>query len=171
MTGFYKTYFDILETIEYCIQKDRINPALILNYSALDSFSHLSNRTKNKGREVFKKWVKKWMLEKYPLPCNEIDFYAARCGLLHTQISESHLSNKNEAKEIYYVHGMYPIEPLELAIEISKDKKDKVIAVKIEDLFNSFKQGMSDCFNEMENDIEWKNSFVEKANKYFVLIK
>lgn len=42
------------------------------------------------------------MLEKYPLPCSELDIYSARCGLLHQQINESDLTRAKKAKQIVY---------------------------------------------------------------------
>ncbi|MEP7198105.1 MAG: hypothetical protein ABI851_16425 [Saprospiraceae bacterium] len=90
-TGLYSNYYDIFETIYECLEKGRITPALILIYSAIDSFSYMSNLNNHSGKKVFKEWVKKWMLDRYPLPCNETDLYAARCGLLHLQSSESDL--------------------------------------------------------------------------------
>ncbi len=168
MKGFYQTYIGIIETIDYCIKKERIIPGLILLYSAIDSFSNISNRTSKTGREVFKNWVKKWMLEKSTLACNEADIYAARCGLLHTLISESDLSKKNEAKEIYYVYGKKQIEILQQVIDKSIDKQGKVIAVKVEDLVSAFRQGMADCMDKINNDFEWEKQFSEKASKYFI---
>lgn len=169
MKGFYKTYFDIFETIEESLLKGRIVPCLILTYSAIDSFSFLAERTNNKGRSVFKNWVKKWMLEKYPLPCNEIDIYSARCGLLHQQISESDLSNDGKSREIYYTWGNSHIEVLQYAIANS-NKKESVIAVRVEELLESFKKGLEDCRIEIEKDEKWKTNFEEKAKKFFTTV-
>lgn len=169
MEGFYKTYFDIFETIEECLTKGRIVPCLILIYSAIDSFSFLAEKTNRKGRSVFKDWVKKWMLEKYPLPCNENDIYAARCGLLHQQISESDLSNDGKSLEIYYTWGKSNIEFLKYAIANS-NKKDSVIAVRVEELLESFRKGLVDCKIEIEKDERWGIIFEEKANKLFISV-
>lgn len=169
MEGFYKTYFDIFETIEESLHKGRIIPCLILIYSAIDSFSFLAEKTDRKGRSVFKDWVKKWMLEKYPLPCNEVDIYSARCGLLHQQISESDLSNMGKSREIYYTWGNSYIEVLQDAIANS-DKKENVVAVRVEELLESFKKGLVDCRIEIEKDKKWETIFEEKAKKLFTSV-
>src|SRR5688572_16868981 len=133
MKGFYKTYIDIFETIDYSLKKDRVNPALILLYSAIDSFSFLTDRANRNSKQAFLDWVEKWMIATNGLKCKAIDIYAARCGLLHRQTSESDLSMKREAKEFYYVHGSKPIEPLRYAVLNSSEARDKVIAIRIED--------------------------------------
>ena len=170
MDGFFKTYLDIFETVDESIKKERIIPGLILIYSAIDSFSSLSEISDRKGRNIFKVWVKKWMLDKYPLPCNEVDLYSARCGLLHQQISKSQLTENKKAREIYYVWGNANLEFLKTAI-YDTNKKDDVVAVKVEELFWSFRKGMADCMNEIEKNRDWKEKFDEKANKLFVSVK
>lgn len=169
MEGYYKTYLDIIQSIDESLEKQRIVPALILIYSAIDSFSYVAEKSDKRGRSVFKTWVKTWMLSKYPLPCNEIDIYAARCGLLHHLASESDLSNKEEAKEIFYSWGNSSVELLQ--IEINKTgERNLPIALKVEDLLFSFRNGIADCKMAIENDEKWKNIFSQNAKKYFVNI-
>jgi len=167
--GFYQTYFDLIETIEESIQKKRIVPALILIYSGIDSFSYLSEVSDQKGRGVFKAWVKKWMLGKYSLPCNEVDLYAARCGLLHRQMSEAQLTEDKNAKELYYAWGNKDQEELQKGID-STDKKDQAVAINIEDLVWSFRKGIADCMDEIKKDERWDRVFKTKAGKLFVSV-
>jgi hypothetical protein len=139
-------------------------------YSAIDSFSFLTDRENKKSKQAFIDWVDKWMLSRPGLNCKAIDIYAARCGLLHRQTSESDLSTKNEAKEFYYVHGPEPFEPLDKAIKNTFNTRDKVIAVRIEELITSFRLGMADCMTEIHKDNQWDKEFRDRADKYFVLI-
>lgn len=118
-------------------------------YSAIDSLSSLVENSNRTGRKIFKDWVRKWMLDKCPLPCNETGIYAARCcGLLHQQVSESDLTADKKAKEIYYVWGKGGAKFLQDTIDNS-NKKDSVIAVKIEELVWDFRRGMADCIDEI----------------------
>jgi hypothetical protein len=169
MNGFFKTYFDLLEAIDDLIKKERVVPGLILLYSGIDSFSSLADKESKTGRRVFKDWVKKWMIDKYPLTCNEVDIYSARCGLLHQQISESDLTSEKKAKEIYYVWGNASVKLLQDTIDNS-NKKDSVVAVKVEDLVWAFRNGMADCMDEINKDGEWRMIFDEKAKKLFVSV-
>ncbi len=100
--------------------------------------------------------------------CNEIDIWSARCGLLHQQISESKLTMDGKARQIYYSHGGADPRLLQRVIELAD--KD-AICVVLEDLIESFKNGMADCLNEIENNQEWKKAFDLKEKKLFVMMK
>jgi hypothetical protein len=170
MNSFYQTFYHLINAIEESLSKERIVPALILIYSGIDSISFLAERGNLKHREVFKNWVKKWMLEKYPIPCNEIDIYSARCGLLHQQSSESSLTKNNKAREIYYSWGNANIEILQNSI-ISSSKDTSVVAVKVEDLFWSFRKGTADCLAAINENDNWRGIFQEKCVKMFISVK
>jgi len=164
LKGFYQTYYSIFETVDDCIKQGRVVPALILIYSAIDGFSDLANNNCQGTRKVFTSWVKKWMLTNYPLPCNEIDLYSARCSLLHLQNSESDLVKKGEAKELVYVWGVSETPKFQFGIDALGKR---AIAIKVEDIYWSFRKGMVDCLNAIESDPGWKSSFEEKASKLF----
>ncbi|PCJ28566.1 MAG: hypothetical protein COA97_01075 [Flavobacteriales bacterium] len=166
MNGFHRTYFEIIQSIESAIKDRKIITSLILLYSAIDSFSNIANQSNKSGRKVFIKWVDKWMLEENNLTCNSIDIYAARCGVLHGFISESDLSNNGNAKKICYAWGNASLLELESSIKKTK-KENEYIALKLEDIFQSFRIGMANCIDEIEKDENWRNSFELKASKYF----
>jgi hypothetical protein len=169
MNAFYNTYLDIIKSIDELLEERRIVPCLMLLYSAIDGFSFLAEKTNKRGRQVFKNWVKEWMLRKYPLTCKEEDLYAARCSLIHNQTSESQLSIEGKAKMILYAWGNAKLEDLQLSISNS-NKDDGAVAVKLEDLIYAFKNGLSDCISEIEKDENWRTNFDEKAKKMFVNI-
>jgi hypothetical protein len=170
MKGFYQTYFEIIESIENSIRERKIMSSLILLYSAIDSFSHLANRTNDITRNVFINWTEKWMISYSNLPCSGIDLYAARCGILHELISESKLSKDKKAKQIFYAWGNADINILKETIKNS-DNEDECLALKLEEIFDAFKIGMSKCYEEISKYSSWTYSFNEKAAKYFVTIK
>jgi|GEM_PF-2532024 len=163
-----KNFQDILDAIEESLQKDRLIPVLILVYSGIDNISNLAEITEKPAGIVFKEWVKKWMLEKYSLPCNETDIWSARCGLLHQQISESKLTKDGKAREIYYSHGGANPKTLQLMIALANKN---AVSVVLEDLIRSFRNGMIDCISEIEKNTEWKKSFDLKASKLFITVK
>ena len=170
MNSFYQAFYQLINAIEESLSKERIVPALILIYSGIDSISFLAERGDLKGRTVFKNWGKKWMLQKYPLQCNETDIYSARCSLLHQQTSESDLTQNNEAKEIYYTWGNANIDILKNAINNSP-KQDSSVAIRIEDLFRSFRLGIADCIDAINENEVWRDLFKEKAKRLFISVK
>ena len=159
----------ILDEIDDCLKKTRIVPCLILIYSTIDSFSSLANRSNKKGRKVFMNWVRDWMLGNTSLKCNEIDIYAARCGLLHQNISESDLSKAGEAREIFYCWGQSDIRIIEETIKKRK-RQDSVVALRIEDLITSLKEAIVLNLEKISTDKDWEKEFQRKGRKYFVNI-
>lgn len=80
---------------------------LILFYSHIDSLGLLDappSQTSASG-ESFKNWVKKYMLTDIRISFNEVDFWSARCAVLHSFTSQSDLSNAGKAKELQYYSG------------------------------------------------------------------
>jgi hypothetical protein len=54
----------------------------------------------------FKAWVKKYLLpQNASFEFNDVDFWAARCAVLHTHTSQSDLSRSDNAKQIQYYSG------------------------------------------------------------------
>lgn len=164
LNAFYQTYNSIFETIDDCINQGRVIPALILTYSVIDGFSDLANTNSQGTRKVFTSWVKRWMLPNYPLPCNEIDLYSARCSLLHLQNSESDLVKNGEAKQLVYARGINETPLLQFGIDVLGKK---AIAVKVEDIYFSFRKGMDACQTAIDKDPDWKAQFEAKAEKLF----
>jgi hypothetical protein len=161
-----KQFEDILSTIDDCLKNERTIPALILFYTSIDNMANLAeNSGETISGVIFKNWVKKWMLDKYKLPCNEIDLWSARCGLLHQQISESNLTDKGLAREVFYCHG--GANPLKLEIIISATRRNAVV-VTLEEVIEIFKKGMIDCLAAIAADSNWKNLFNKKLSKYFI---
>ncbi len=80
---------------------------LVLLYSCIDAMGLLDappSQIRATG-DSFKNWVKKYMLGDPRINFNELDFWAARCAVLHTFTSQSDLSNNNNAKELQYYAG------------------------------------------------------------------
>jgi hypothetical protein len=56
----------------------------------------------NTSRSVFIEWVEQFLLPESRLVCTALDFYAARCGVLHTQSAESDLQRQGSARPLIY---------------------------------------------------------------------
>ncbi|MBC5774911.1 hypothetical protein H8S95_12615 [Pontibacter sp. KCTC 32443] len=108
------------------------------------------------------------MLKDTSFSLNEDDLYSARCGLLHQHISESELTKANKAREIYYVYENAELTILENVIQ---DSGKNAVAVRIEDLVSSFRNGMANCMNEIYKNPEWHKQFLAKAEKLFTNIE
>ena len=81
---------------------------LVLIYSAVDSMGLLDASPVQVEADgvSFKAWVKKYLLpQDASFEFNEVDFWAARCSVLHTYTSRSKLSRNGKAKQIQYYSG------------------------------------------------------------------
>jgi hypothetical protein len=166
MKGLYQTYIDIIDTIEDSLAKERIVPALILLYSAIDNFSRLANKEGCTGRKVFIDWVDRWM--KGDIPSGE-EIYSARCGLIHEAGSESDLTRNEKVRQVFYIWGDAKEEVMDYAIQKSP-RPESIVAVRVEVLVKAFRTGMADCYDMIQRDGEWLELFQQKAEAYFVNI-
>ncbi len=163
--NFFRTYYQIIASIEYCIGQKFIIPALILIYSAIDSISWIADEENQTVGIRFQKWVDFWMLNKYPLPCSAVELYAARCGILHTLTPDSDLSKNKNVRRISYAWGAAKQEDLEESI--NRVCCPRLVAIHINDLFRSFKFGLKDYINMLDANSSKKDSFLKKSNYYF----
>jgi hypothetical protein len=162
----FRSYFQIISAIDYCIAEKLIMPALVLIYSAIDSVSWIASDDKDQSvGDRFQTWVNVWMLQKYPLPCTALELYAARCGILHTLTPYSDLSNNKGVRRISYAWGTSQQKDLDESIKLTK--YPGIVAVHVNDIVASFKNGFTDYVDALETDNVKKELFIEKADKHF----
>ena len=162
----FRNYFQIFTALDYCIEKKLIIPALVLLYSSIDSISWIASNDENQlVSERFQTWVNTWMLKKYPLPCTAIELYAARCGILHTLTPNASLNEKKDVRFISYAWGTSQQKDLEKVIELINFPG--LVAVHVNDIIYSFKNGLADFFEALEADLVNKELFSLKAKKHF----
>ncbi|NBA88982.1 hypothetical protein GVN16_24615 [Emticicia sp. CRIBPO] len=160
----YTKFFEIFESIDDSLKKGRVIPALMLTYSSMSSFSLLTESEDLPRKDTFENWVKKWMLEKYPLPCTASEIYVSMCRLLHQPETESSQSKKEPIREILYSWD----DKRSNAGDVDLSSHDKnTIFVKAEDIVNAYRNGMIDCIEELENDEKLAKNFRKKSMKLF----
>ncbi|MBI2968624.1 MAG: hypothetical protein HYY40_12560 [Bacteroidetes bacterium] len=165
--SFMNNYIDLVSAIELCIRERLIVPALVLIYSGIDAFAWLVSDSEWATRDTFRKWVKEWMLNNKHLPCNEDDLYAARCGILHTLISESDMSQKKQAKQIYYAWGEKNYQELQKTIYLM-NRADICVAIQIEELFWTFRSAIADCHENIIKNPVLLERFKARSKKLFI---
>jgi hypothetical protein len=161
----FNNYEQIFLAIQKCLADKLIIPALVLIYSTIDSISWLSS-SDNNSKNSFLNWVNNWMLGKFPLPCSALELYAARCGLLHTLTPSSDLSETKGVREISYAWGKAELNDLEETIKILDYQY--LVAVHVDDLFSSLKNGFVEYLTSLENDNCKKDLFSKKAKLHFI---
>lgn len=165
-----KAYEEIFDSIEDAVQMKKMTPAIILLYTSMDSFSALTGSCMHDpdAERGFMSWVKTWMLEKNPLPCNERDLYSEKCRILCHPVSDQEKEILADAREIYYVSGNADNHFLQNLIEMT-GKSDTAVSARFEDILEAFKNAVNDCLYHYEMDMSVKSIFRDKAGDSFTL--
>jgi len=127
-------------------EKNHIGQALVIAYSAVDTFGLLDAppaQVSSSGSS-FKAWTTKYLLPQCGINFTAVDFWAARCAVLHTSTSESDLSRAGHAKELVYYNGdsMHPAA-IDFIQRTAKIESGRYLAVNIADLFIGILAAMS----------------------------
>ena len=166
----YQSFLRTILVIEYAIKEQHILPALILIYSSIDSASFLASKSLSEPvNKRFKNWVSKWMLSTQKLPCNAEELYSARCGVVHTFTADSSLTQYKQIRRIAYSWGSADSNKLQKTLDYGHP--GKLVAVQIEDLFESFRIGLADFFESAIKDYDLSKQLEERSNKFFSNIK
>jgi hypothetical protein len=156
--------------IDLCIEKALLMPALILIYSGLDSLASL-NRPQDKEnvtRSDFTRWCNNYLLPESGLKCTDIDLYAARCSILHTNTAVSDLSIKRKASELIYCIGDISERQKIYQKIIDEKYPRKTIIINIVDLEKAFKNSFFVFAEDLKSKPDKLALVYERARYYFV---
>ncbi len=145
---------------------------LVVLYSSIDSMGLLDAppaQTAASG-ETFKNWVVKHLLANGKFDFNEVDFWAARCSVLHTFTSESDLSNKGVAKQIQYYSGPKDAPMAQAFVTAAKEiDGGKHVPAHIEDTYKAFIMGVEKFAQELSKKCETNQSYERRLRKVLQL--
>lgn len=136
-----------INAVELLYKKKLYAHMMVLIYSAVDSMGLLVaepnvNRADSKS---FQNWTQKYLIEKKSFNFRAIDFWAARCGVLHTFTTESDLSRNEKANEIQYYSGNQDSETskkFERTTQVLNN--GKYVPANIENLLIGFLDGLKE---------------------------
>ena len=162
-----KNFYNIIKSIELCLNAKLQISSLVLLYSGIDIVAWL-NRPISKERATrkdFIRWVDDYLLPNPNIKCKAIDLYAARCAIIHSYSFSSELSKKGEAEEICYSWGNANIKSLQN--DIDRRFKKSAVAIHINDFLEAFREGIEKFKLFIKNDKEKEKIVCDRANKYF----
>jgi len=141
-----KYFVQTLGAIHLMYSSKYLGQMLVLIYSAVDSMGLLDAPPAQVEADgaSFKAWVKKYLLpQDTTIEFNEVDFWAARCSVLHTYTSVSRLSRDDKAKQIQYYSGDRS-SPFATAFVLATRMIDggKHVPAHLEDTFLAFCKGV-----------------------------
>lgn len=140
LENFLKNNEDMLAASKHCIEVRQYIPALVLIYSHIDTLAWAST-SKGNGSvgDRFEAWVNTWLLPELvdsapTLTATEL--YAARCGMVHTLTSTSHLSSSGKARRIGYAAGTASPQAMDEALA-STEFAGQIVMLHYEVLFRA----------------------------------
>lgn len=116
----------------------------------------------------FRRWVERWALSAKPLACTAAEFYAARCGILHTFTADSNLSALGRARRVCYAFGGSTVQQLQSGLD-ARGRSD-CVAVHLDDLFGAFRLGLANYLEHAFADPAQKLPLSGKARRCFTAI-
>ncbi len=138
-------FLSTTEAISTLYEKNLLPHSLVVIYSTIDICGLLDAKPSqtNADSASFKAWVKKYVLAYPGLELNEIDLWAARCGVLHTFTSHSKLSSLGKARELKYYTGDKTAPHIQQFINFTKSHEDgKYLPVNYVDLVEAVFTGL-----------------------------
>ena len=127
-------YEGIKAPIKLCMENNAQRAALQLMYAAIDSLAKLGlpEGKLESTRQDYAEWCEKYL----KFNCSErvagLEWFAARCGLLHSYTAESKLSKDRKARMIGYHDGEGP------DIVYRPDASKDLVMVRVEGLIEAF---------------------------------
>jgi hypothetical protein len=162
--------FAQVKAIRLCINERLITPALMLIYCGMDAAASMSRPAKQEEvqREDFVAWAERYMHCKERLDVRGIDLYGARCGILHAYTAESRQSRNETAVRLFYAWGDKTAEEgNQLFRSLGKPEK----MVKIEDLFETFADGLSNFVQHMDSDPDMAGLALSRTNSMLASVR
>jgi hypothetical protein len=126
--------------IKACEKAKCVVSALTLIYSAIDALATLTRSpTVRATRSEFLAWVDQYLLPELKGELTSLDFYGARCGVVHTYGAASDLSRDGHAKLLVYKwrHGHRPDDP------VLAERARTAIVVEIESLVEGLERAVT----------------------------
>lgn len=160
---------DYTEVVDFSIKYKKYTASLNLIYSLIDHLAYLSMEEgkENVTREDFIKWCEKYLdLEK--LSVKGIDLYAARCGIVHSGISESDLSRKYEAKNIYYrLPGDDGVKTQYHENDLIRNLSKDYVIINLFALYSSILRGIVEYIQDISKDSSLASIVEKRLDNYF----
>ncbi len=146
-------YNGIKKPIKLCIDNQCERAALQLMYAAIDCLAGLgmpSSETRS-SRRHFRAWCEKYLKFNVAEEVTGLEWYAARCGLLHSYSATSDLSAAGDVRLIGYYSGEGP------DVIFNPQESTELIMVRLEGLFDAFFKGLDsfviDLYTDLDKDL------------------
>jgi len=163
-----KYFSSVIAAVGLLYEKQFYGQMLILIYSAIDSMGLLDAELTqtNASGVTFQKWVKKYILPHTGIEFSEVDFWGARCGVLHTFTAESGLSKQGKARQIQYYSGPKDSQKALAFVKNARSfENGKHVPARIEDVLEAFLGAMKIFPDHLLNNCTENSAYETRLNK------
>ena len=157
-----------IDAIDQLAKANRYEQALIVLYSAIDTLAWVSIKSGDVTREIFCKWVDKYINPEKLIHCTAKDLYSARCAIVHSSTAESRMSREGQAREIWYVTDATKAERLQ---EYARTNGSKAHVMPFTWLLFAFTEGAMNFSADLTKDAEFENRCVERMKYWLRFVK
>lgn len=157
-------YHGIKRGIQTCLDGECFGAATILIYSGIDAMAFLSlpaSRNEVKGDD-FMKWCDRYIQLPGPEQIQGVEFYGARCAMLHTYGVESKLSRNGKCRMIGYMERSDP------AVHYDPNIDPNFLLLSVQALADAFFAGIDRCLVDLFSDREHQPVIESRLNKIVV---
>jgi hypothetical protein len=153
-----------LAAIDLCFREGLFTESLVLLYSGVDALAWLTLPSGSDGSSRdFIAWVNTYLLPDSGLQCSAEDIWAARCGLLHSNIAESRKSREGTAREICYLLD----GDGSALVHVLADTPVPAVNVRIDQLIAAFRKAIDSFKSMIESQPELAVQVYERARHHF----
>jgi hypothetical protein len=153
--------------VSNCLEQDFIESAMILLYAGIDAMAWLNlppNVNDVEGAD-FKRWVADYFLPGSRFNCSPEDMYGARCGLVHTNTSESKLNRKGRATKIFYYRERDGVK--QGILQILMDEQHMPWFIDIDQLIINFRTAIERFIDDISTDTNRLDLVYERIQRSY----
>jgi len=154
----------LITAINLCFEHGLIGPTLVLLYSGIDTMAWLGlpeNQHDVTGND-FIEWTERYLLPDSGIPCNALDLYSSRCGIVHSMSAESRAIRKGNATKLFYAWGNHRAEDLQIMID---HVGERAVAVQVDELIRAFQNAVDRYVKASEQDPALNSRVNERLDK------
>lgn len=153
----------VVRDAKWALDAKRYRAAVILTYSGIDTMASLVRHPKSQKveRSDFVAWVEHFMDFKCDAGPSGLEVYAARCGLLHANMSESGHSKAGKARMIGYVDVAN--EPV-----LKSEEVNDLLLLSVRHLVGIFAEGVLKTWKEIKQSSDLLVLVHERLQKLII---
>jgi hypothetical protein len=159
----------LFRSINFALEENLWEPALILIYSGIDAMAWLDRPADQDDvhSSDFISWVNAYLLPGSGLQCSAEDLYGARCGMLHSHTGESKRHRELRVKKLFY-DRVWNGKRVAL-IQLRMNEKFFPPSVNLDQLAWAFQQAITRFLDAVDAATEKEEIVAERIDQSYLL--